>query len=139
MEWQLITELAFWTLILAVPFLVSKFSRKKFKRLKYLLFVVTISSFLMSGAVAARTVHLKWQLEQQTRPMDRNGDGVLSPDEEATWTPEEKRASLRRFSDSGRIVFAAIIFPAFSVIYSLLVGLAFWSYHVPSNGRKSQS
>jgi hypothetical protein len=139
MNWHQAIQSTIWILLPVVPWSVSFLVRKKLKGFMYFLLVVTISSLLMSSVVIALTAHLNWQLEQQTLPMDRNEDGVYSPDEEVTWTPDEKRAMQRMYADGGRNLFAAIFFPTVSVVYSLVVSFVVWTYNFLSNRRKSRS
>jgi hypothetical protein len=139
MNWHQAIQSTIWILLPVVPWSVSFLVRKKLKGFMYFLLVVTISSLLMSSVVIALTAHLNWQLEQQTLPMDRNEDRVYSPDEEVTWTPDEKRAMQRMYADGGRNLFAAIFFPTVSVVYSLVVSFVVWTYNFLSNRRKSRS
>lgn len=123
-----LVQIAILIALLSVPVVVCFGIRKRFRGVKGFALAFVISATLMSAAVIVRWLGYDWYLEQQIAPLDRNGDGVWTPDEEATWTQEDKRNMDAYFGDGGRNVFAAIIFPAFSAAYSLAVVTIYWLF-----------
>jgi hypothetical protein len=121
-------QIAILIALLSVPIVVCFGIRKRLQGVKGFALAVVISAALMSGAVIIQWVGYDWYLEQQIAPLDRNSDGVWTPDEEATWTKEDKRNMDAYFGDGGRNVFAAIIFPSFSAVYSLTVVTMCWLF-----------
>ncbi len=121
-----VIQIAILTALLSVPVVICVGIRKRFQGVKGFALAVAISAALMSGVVIVQWLGYDWYLEQQIAPLDRNGDGVWTPDEEATWTSEDKRNMEAYFGDGGRNVFAAILFPAFSTAYSLMVAGMYW-------------
>ncbi len=65
--------------------------------------------------------NLNYQLDLVVHSLDRNGDGSVSPKEEATWTDEEKRANEMWGADGARNVFGYIVFPIFGAIYTAAI------------------
>jgi len=86
-----------------------------------LIIVVCASAFLMSSVILAQWVGYDIYLESKIEPLDRNRDGFLSAEEKATWTDEDHKNMDAYIGDGGRNVFSVIIFPVFSVVYSLFV------------------
>jgi hypothetical protein len=112
--------------LLSVPVFISFIIRKRFNGVKGFVLAFVISAGLMSGTVVFQWLSYDWYLEQQIAPLDRNGDGVWTPDEEAAWTKEDRRNMDAYFGDGGRNVFAAIIFPLFSAAYSFAIVAIYW-------------
>ena len=113
-------------LLLFVPVLTSMLVRKKFLRVGGFLLSVVLSSFLMSSTVVAHWLAFDWYLAKKIEVLDRDGDGFWSPEEEATWTTEERENLETHIGDGGRNVFSAIIFPVFSVVYSVVAAGVYW-------------
>lgn len=123
-----VIQIATFLALLFVPVIVCSGIRKRIRGFKGFALSFAISAALMSGAVVVQWVGYDWYLEQQIAPLDRNGDGFWTLDEEATWTKEDRRNMDSYFGDGGRNVFAAIIFPAFSATYSLAVVTIYWLF-----------
>lgn len=121
-------RIAIFVALLSVPVVVCFGIRKRIRGFKGFALSFVISAALMSGAVLGQWLGYSWYLEYQIAPLDRNGDGFWTPDEEATWTKEDRRNMDSYFGDGGRNVFAAIIFPTFSAAYSLAVVTVYWLF-----------
>ena len=121
-------QMAILVALLAVPVVVCFVIRKRFQGVQGFALAVVISAALLSGAVIVQWLSYGWYLEQQIAPLDRNGDGVWTPEEEATWTEEDKRNMDTFIGDGGRNVFAAIVFPVLSAAYSLTVVTVYWIF-----------
>ena len=115
-------------MLLFVPLLASMLVRKRFRGFGGFLLSVVLSSFFMSSTVVAHWLAFDWYLAKKIEVLDRDGDGVWSSEEETTWTPEERRNLEAHIGDGGRNVFAAIIYPVFSVAYSVVAVGACWGF-----------
>jgi hypothetical protein len=111
---------------LLIPILASIFVRKRARGIKGFMLVIAISSVLMSSIAIAQVVIYNWTLEQKIAPLDRNGDGFWTPDEEATWSERDQKNLSGYMGDGGRNVFAAFVFPIFSILYSFVVTTVYW-------------
>lgn len=111
---------------LLIPIFVSFVIRKRLQGVKGFFLVVAISSVIMSTITIAQVVIYNWNLEQKIAPLDRNGDGFWTPDEEATWTEQDHKNMRAYIGDGGRNVFAVFVFPIFSLLYSFLVVTVYW-------------
>ncbi|QPB83324.1 hypothetical protein CWC22_010105 [Pseudoalteromonas rubra] len=111
-----------YVLFLVLPMFVPFFKglcRKPFKVLtRYTLCVV-----LMYLALAAPVYNLNYQLDLVVAQMDRDGNGSISPVEEATWTETEIKARKMRVADGGRNVFGYALAPYLALTYSAIVFL----------------
>ena len=123
--------------LLLVPVALSLFIRKKNQGIVGYFCTVILSTALMSGTVIGFWLWSDWSLENKVKVLDRNGDGVWSPQEEATWSSEEKEILQAHMGDGGQSVFAAIVFPIFSIIYSLVLVGSYWAIANISNRRKN--
>lgn len=112
--------------LLSVPVMVCVAVRKRFRGIKGFAAAVIASAALMSGAVIVQWWCYDWYLERQIAPLDRNGDGLWTPDEEVTWTKEDRRLLSTYHGDGGRNVFAVFVWPALSVAYSIAVAAMYW-------------
>ena len=118
--------LTMYGLLSLVPLLVSALVRKRFLRAGGFFLSVLLSSSLMTSAVVVSWLVHDRNLALRIETLDRNGDGVWSRTEEATWTPQERKDLESHINDGGRNVFAAVIFPVLSVLYSLLSAGLYW-------------
>lgn len=121
-----ILYIGMYILLLSVPFLATFYVRKRFKSALGVVIVVSISALLMSSVVITQWLASDWYLESKIEKLDRDGDGIWSPEETASWTAEDKKNMGAYIGDGGRNVFAAIIFPMFSLVYSFLVAISYW-------------
>lgn len=126
-----------YVVLLLLPILLSVLVRKKFARLGGFLITIVLSSVLMSSTVIATWWFFDFRLEKKIAVLDRDGDGFWNPEEEASWTEDEKRNMEVYIADGGRNVFAAIIFPIFSVVYSFMVVGVYWVVCVVRKLRKN--
>jgi hypothetical protein len=132
-------QIATFLALLSVPVVVCIWIRKRIRGFKGFALSFAISAALMSGAIIVQWIGYDWYLEQQIAPLDRNGDGFWTSDEESTWTKEDRRNMDSYFGDGGRNVFAAIIFPAFSATYSLAVVTIYWLFMAAKQRRGKHS
>ncbi|GAA6136245.1 hypothetical protein NBRC116188_30360 [Oceaniserpentilla sp. 4NH20-0058] len=126
MEFIQALYIGLYAVLLVVPFCVAYYFRKRFTGILSLLSVIAISAILMSGIVIAQWLGYDWYLGYKIAPLDRDGDGIWSADEAATWPPEDHKNMDSYIGDGGRNVFAAIIFPLFSLVYSTAATLFYW-------------
>lgn len=127
----------FYGVLLFVPVVTSALVQKKYARIAGFLLAAVLSSVLMSSAVITTWLVSEWRLEQRIAVLDRDGDGFFSPDEETTWTEEERHSMDVHIGDGGRNVFAAIIFPVFSAAYSFIVVGVYWVVSMFKQRRKN--
>ncbi|NQD36872.1 hypothetical protein HPT27_07520 [Permianibacter sp. IMCC34836] len=113
-------------LLLLTPFIVLFFIKKSRNGYARLVISALLSAAFMSGVVIVNWFGYDFYLEQRIAPLDRNGDGIWTPEEEATWTEEDRKALSAHLSDGGRNVFSVFIFPIFSVVYSCIAVMACW-------------
>jgi hypothetical protein len=121
-----IIQIAIFVALLSVPIFICLAIRRRFQGIKGFILAVVISTVLMSIVVIIQWLGYDWLLEQKITPLDRNGDGLWAPDEEATWTKEDRRNIDFYFGDGGRNVFAVFVFPALSAVYSLAIATFYW-------------
>ena len=112
--------------LLVTPLVVIYLSRKHFKGVASISLATIISATIMSGAVVVNWKVSDWYIDSKVALMDRDGDGFYSKEEESTWSPQERQYMEIHIGDGARNVFALIIFPMFSMLYSLVVSLAYW-------------
>ena len=112
--------------LLAVPFGVAYKVRERFKGGAGFCIIVVLSTVLMSSTVIALWIGNDWYLETEVAKLDRNGDGFWSQNETESWTPDEQKTMDSYIGDGGRNVFAAIIFPIFSLAYSTVMASIYW-------------
>ncbi len=105
--------------LLVTPLVITYKVRERFSGFAGFGISVCLSSIFMSGVVVALWLGNDWYLDIQIAELDRDGDGFYSDRETETWTSDEKRTMDRYIGDGGRNVFAAIIFPIFSIVYSI--------------------
>ena len=127
----------FYGALLFVPIVLSALVRKRYVRIDGFLISVVLSSVLMSSTVIATWLVFDWRLEKKIAVLDRDGDGFWSPDEEASWTEEERHNMEVYIGDGGRNVFAVIIYPVFSVAYSFIVVGVYWFVSVFKKRREN--
>ena len=121
-----ILHIAVYIVLSCVPVAVAYTVRKRLTGLVGFGLVVVLSSVLMSGVVIVQWLGYDSYLEAKIAPLDRNGDGSWSDDEIATWSEEDHKYMDSYIGDGGRNVFAAIIFPVFSLAYSFIVASIYW-------------
>ncbi len=119
-----------------VPFFASHKLRKRFPGLVGFVLAVVISTSIMSGVVITQVLGYKLYLEHKVALLDRNGDGFWTPDETVTWTEEDRKTMDAFIGDGGRNAFAVIMFPAFSLLYSLSIASGYWLFSAAKPGRK---
>lgn len=119
MEVSQFVYLVVFTALLAVPVFTCTLVRKRFRGLSGIALVVIVSSVVMSSVVIIQQLSYDWYLEQQIAPLDRNGDGFWTDVEQSTWTDQDYKNMEAHIGDGGRNVFSAIVFPIFSIVYSL--------------------
>lgn len=112
-------------LLLVVPFGIAYWIRKRTTSVFGFFLIVGVSSVLMSSVVITQWLGYDLYLEHKVEMLDRNGDGFWSAEETSTWTASEQRYMDSHIGDGGRNVFAAIIFPIFSLVYSFLASLLY--------------
>jgi uncharacterized membrane protein len=110
--------------LLLIPVATAAVVRKRFSGVAAFVAITVISSVLMSGLVVAQWWAENNYLEQQIASLDRDGDGFWSPDEKATWTAQDLRHMAAYIGDGGRNVFALLVAPALSTVYSTGVAAA---------------
>ncbi|KZN14894.1 hypothetical protein [Marinomonas sp. TW1] len=113
-------------LLLLVPLCLSSLVRKRSKGVLAFITVVGMSAFIMSSVVIAQWAAFNWSLESKIETLDRDGNGVWSQQETDTWTEEDHKNMDAYIGDGGRHVFAVIIFPIVSLIYSLFMASIYW-------------
>jgi len=126
MELRQAIILAIYIGVLAAPLFICFAVRKRTKSKIGFTLAVLFSAGLMSAVVLADWVGYDYYLEREIAPLDRDGNGFWTPDEEATWTIQDYKTLEAYIGDGGRNMFAAIIFPMFSVLYSVIVVSLFW-------------
>lgn len=109
-----------------IPFLVSYIIRKRYKNIFACVVAVLLSTFLMSGVSLSALMLDKMALEQEIAPLDRDGDGMYSPQEEANWTDRERKSMQRFIGDGGRNVFAVFFLPVFSFVCASIFICIYW-------------
>ena len=117
---------AIYLLILVVPFMVAYWIRKRAISIRSFSLVVVVSTAIMSGVVIVQWLGYDLYLDSKVASLDRNGDGFWSAEETATWSASDQKYMDAYIGDGGRNVFAVIIFPILSVIYSFLVSLLYF-------------
>jgi hypothetical protein len=113
------------SLLLVVPFGVAYWIRKRTTSVLGFILIVGVSSVLMSSVVITQWLGYDLYLDHKVEMLDRNGDGFWSAEETLTWSISEQRYVDSYIGDGGRNVFAVIIFPVFSLVYSLLASLLY--------------
>lgn len=121
-----VIHIAVYIVLSFVPIAVAYKVRKRLTGVGGFGLVVVLSSVLMSGVVIAQWLGYDSYLDYRVSPLDRNGDGFWSDDEEATWSEEDHKNMDLYIGDGGRNVFAVIIFPMFSFAYSFIVSSIYW-------------
>ncbi len=116
--------------------LVAFVIRKRTGGIRAFFLVVGISAFVMSSAVIAQVAIYNGYLEEQIAALDRDGDGIWSSDEKTTWTEQDHKNMNAYIGDGGQNVFALMIFPVLSVIYSLVATSVFWMAVALANKRR---
>ncbi|BBM02056.1 hypothetical protein [Microbulbifer sp. GL-2] len=117
---------AIYFLLLGVPFVVAYWVRKRAVSLRSFSLVVVVSAAIMSGVVIVQWLGYDIYLGYRVASLDRDGDGFWTAEETATWSASDQKYMDAYIGDGGRNVFAAIIFPILSVIYSLLASLLYF-------------
>lgn len=121
-----VLHIAVYIVLSCVPFVVAYTVRKRLIGFVGFGLVVVLSSFFMSSVVIAQWLGHDLYLETKITPLDRNGDGSWSDYEIATWSEEDHKNMDSYIGDGGRNVFAAIIFPMFSLAYSFIFASIYW-------------
>ena len=114
------------TVLFCVPFVVAYKVRKKTKGVLGFAKGVVFSTLIMSGIGILLWFGYSIYLEILISPLDRNGDGFWSPEDEATWTEQDRKNMDTFFGDGGRNVFAVFIFPIISLLFSFSVMTLCW-------------
>ncbi len=125
----LINALFLLLIFLSMPFLVIVTVRERFNGFIGFALCAVLSSVLMATPGVVIWLGIDYHFEQKVAPLDRDGDGFWSDDEEATWTKEEKKhleQYKRYIGDNGRNVFALVLFSIFSTCFSFLVVSGWW-------------
>lgn len=128
--------LLMYILLLVLPVILSYVVRKKLQGVGGYFLTAIFSALLMTSTVVYTWLNFEVKLEEKVAVLDRDGDGSWSKEEKATWTLEEKSDLDVFMGDGGRNVFAAIIFPIFSVVYSALVVGIYWLISIIWNRKK---
>lgn len=72
-------------------------------------------------------------LDEQVLLLDRNADGIVTSDEEKSWTEEDHRVSRMWAADGGRNVFGYLVSPIFATVYTCLIYMVLyvsnWLFH----------
>lgn len=117
-----------YVLFLVVPFVflyLKGFSRKPF----HVLVKVVLSVVAMYLAIVVPLGNLNHQLDSIVRSLDRDGDGLISQAEMATWTEQEKRANEMWVGDGARNVFGYLVAPIFATAYTATIfGVFYFGY-----------
>lgn len=111
---------SYW-LALAIPFLLAirvRVPESPLPRAGILLFV---SAAAMSLMVFGFWYALDLALAEFLQDLDRNGDGVWSDAEKATWSERERAQFEFAIDDGARNLFALYVYPVFSLTWSAIV------------------
>lgn len=76
--------------------------------------------------IAVPVANLNYQLDTLVQALDRNDDGLISPDEEITWSDTAKRADYLWAADGGRNVFGYLLSPIFAAVYTTGIFAVFY-------------
>ena len=114
-------------ILLFIPIFIFHQLRYKFNSFTLFTFSIFISFILMSTIVIFRWYIYDLYLEYQVSFLDRDGDGIWSREEQEAWSEDEIKYYDTHFADGGRNVFAVLIFPMFSFIYSMLSIFIYWT------------
>jgi len=122
---QIISIIVF-VILLFVPIYIFHKLRYKYNGVTLFTFSIFLSVIIMSSVVILRWYSYDLYLDYQVSFLDRDGDGIWSNIEQATWSNKEKEYHHLYFSDGGRNVFAIFMFPIFSLMYSILSTTIYW-------------
>lgn len=111
---------SYW-LALAIPFILAIKVRVPESPLPRAGVLVFGSAAAMSLAVIAVWYALDLVLIEFLQDLDRDGDGVWSEAEEATWSARERAHYELAIDDGARNLFALYVYPVFSLTYSAIV------------------
>lgn len=111
---------SYW-LALAIPFVLVFKVRAPESRLVRAGVLLFASAAAMSLTVVCCWYALDFALLDLLRELDRNGDGVWSDAERATWSAREHARFALVVDDGARNLFALYVYPVFSLTYSAIV------------------
>ncbi len=115
-----IVSIILFIILLFIPIATFYKLRNRFNGFTLFTFSIALSFIIMSGLVIIRWYCYDLYLEYQISFLDRDGDGIWSNIEQASWSQEERKYHDKYFADGGRNVFAIFMFPIFSFVYSIL-------------------
>ncbi|WP_438463450.1 hypothetical protein [Marinomonas sp. PE14-40] len=118
-----------YTVLFCVPFVVAYKVRKKSIGVFGFAKGVVFSTLIMSVIGIALWFGYSIYLEILISPLDRNGDGLWTPEEETTWTEQDRKNMDTFFGDGGRNIFAVFIFPILSLLFSFSIMTLYWLMH----------
>ena len=108
-------------LLFIVTPIVFFFSKGLSRKPHFVLMAYLASVLTMYMLIAAPLANLNGQLDLISQSLDRDGDGVFSPEEEASWTDSEKRAYDMHIADGARNVFGYLLSPLFASLYAAVI------------------
>lgn len=121
-----IVSIGLFIIALLVPIFVFYKLRTNFTGFTLYTYSIFISFFIMSSIAILRWYGYDLYIDYQISFLDYDGDGVWSSLEQSTWSDEENKYRDIYFNDGGRNVFALVIFPIFSLFYSIIIISLYW-------------
>ena len=117
---SLVLAASYW-LAMAIPLVLVARVRTPESRLVRAGILLFASSALMSLTVIGCWYALDLALLDLLRELDRNGDGLWSDAERATWSALERERYALVVDDGARNLFALYVYPVFSLTWSAIV------------------
>lgn len=106
---------------LAIPFLLPVVVRRPAALLPRAALLLFGSAAAMSLTVICLWWFLDNALVDHLQALDRNGDGIWSESEQASWSERERAYYQLALDDGARNLFALYVYPLFSLTYSVVV------------------